>query len=305
MSATKISWTDHTINPGVYGCSPAGAGCLNCYAAPMAARIARMQGVRTYRCSEGGNGDPIGGHYGEVVTVDNRWTGSVVVDYDRIAPAFATLPKRKPCRVFVTSMGDLFHEQVPPPFAAQVLHEMIIRPWQIFQVLTKRPERIQFARDSSAVQYGQTAWPKNIHLIASASTQPEVDAAVEHLLKVPAAVRGLSLEPLVEVVNLGGHVPPYRTWCEVHGHDRDDEGVCLQCGHESDRPYINWIIVGAESGPHRRPCREEWVRSIVEQCRDAGVPVFVKQLDIDGEVSRDPAEWPADLRVQEFPEVPR
>ncbi len=95
MSRTTISWTDHTINPGIYGCSPAGPGCTNCYAAGLAPRLVGQ------------------GLYPEGITQGRRWTGKVIADRDAIKPAFAKLPKRKPARVFITSMGDLFHEGVP------------------------------------------------------------------------------------------------------------------------------------------------------------------------------------------------
>ena len=126
MSATAIPWTDHTINPGIYGCNPAGPGCANCYAARMARRLSEM-GQSQYDGTADGWCD---------------WTGKVTVDFDRIVPAFEALPKRKPTRVFVTSMGDLFHPDVPYLFAERVLREFADRPHLTGQILTKRPERM-------------------------------------------------------------------------------------------------------------------------------------------------------------------
>ena len=278
MSTTKIEWTDHSINPGIYGCSPAGHGCDNCYAARMARRLSEM-GQRQY---DG--------------TADGwcNWTGKVSVDFDRIAPAFATLPKRKPARVFVTSMGDLFHEDVPSEFISRCFDYMAGLTWHTFQLLTKRSARL--------LEWYQWAspdghpLPPNIHIGYSASTQADLDRGVSDLLRVPAPVRFLSLEPLLEEVNLR-ECAAQDDW-HVDALDTPDPSLA-----------VSWIIVGAESGPHRRPCRLEWIRSVVEQCRAAGTACFVKQLEIErlrGEtwapsLSKDPAEWPEWARVQEMP----
>lgn len=130
LDVNGIMWCDATINPGLYGCAKVSPACTNCYAEEMAARIVRMGGAASERYAAG-------------LTDDGRWTGRVVVDPRQIAPAFAKLPKRpgRIRRVFVTSMSDLFHEDVPFGFLAVVFGAMAARPWITFQVLTKRPER--------------------------------------------------------------------------------------------------------------------------------------------------------------------
>lgn len=339
--STAIPWTDHTINPGVYGCSPAGPGCLNCYAAKQARRLGRMAG-----CMDSGieaNKGFLDGPYAHVlpalepycgttrVTKTERvghgrpiesveWTGKVRVDFDRIAPAFATLPKRKPARVFVTSMGDLFHEDVPNEFIARCFDHMAGMTWHTFQVLTKRPGWLLKWYEWASPD-GHPL-PPNVHIGFSAST-PDDLAGANDLLQVPVPVLFLSLEPLLAPVDLTCVPWPAAPWPD-HYVDVLRGGYWNQEGYRFGAPAalpdmprggftnhsdlggrIGHVIVGAESGPNRRPCRLEWVRSVVEQCEAAGVPVFVKQLDMDGRLSKDPAEWPEWARVQEFPEVGR
>jgi protein gp37 len=137
-----------------------------------------------------------------------------------------------------------------------------------WQLLTKRPENVlrmvpdEWLRD----------WPAHVWLGTSVEDQDAADKRIPELLKIPAGVRFLSVEPLLRPVDLSG----------------------LLLG-------IHWIICGAESGPHRRPCKIEWVESIVNQCCAAGVKCFVKQVSINGRVSKNPDEWPGNLRIREFP----
>jgi len=124
------------------------------------------------------------------------------------------------------------------------------------------------------------AWTeaRNIWLGVTAENQQEANKKIPLLIQTPAITRFVSIEPMLGPIDLKeAHMANVRL------------------------PRVDWVIVGAESGPDRRPCKIEWVRKIVEQCKAAGVPVFVKQLHIDGKVSSDISEWPEDLRVQEFP----
>jgi protein gp37 len=116
---------------------------------------------------------------------------------------------------------------------------------------------------------------ENVWLGVTAENQEMADQRIPILLQIPAAKRFVSIEPCLKKINIKG----YLEYIE----------------------HLNWVIVGCESGPRRRPCKIEWVRSIVQQCKDTAVPVFVKQLSIDGKVSHDMNEWPADLRIREFP----
>ena len=170
---------------------------------------------------------------------------------------------RKPRMIFVNSMSDTFHEKVPDDFKRKIFRIILDCPQHTFQVLTKRPENIARIYD-----WGQN----NLWLGVSAETQEWADRRIRELMKIPAAVRFVSFEPLLGPINA--------------------------------RPYlerINWCIIGCESGPKRRECKIEWIESLVDQCREAGVPCFVKQVSINGRVSKNPDEWPESIRIREWP----
>jgi protein gp37 len=208
---TGIEWTDATWNP-VTGCTKVSPGCKHCYAERLAARLQAMGNPR-YR-----NGFRVTLHPDQV-GLPLRW--------------------RQPRRIFVNSMSDLFHEAVPEAFIQEVFEVMKRASWHIFQVLTKRAERL-------AGLAPRLPWPENIWQGVSVETARYV-ARVSHLQRVPAPVRFLSVEPL-----LG----PIAT-LPLEG--------------------IHWVIVGGESGPGYRPPDPAWVRQIRDQCRAAGVPFFFKQ----------------------------
>ena len=182
------------------------------------------------------------------------------------------------------------------------------------------------------------AWPlPNVWLGTSISTQVDADANIPPLLKTPAAVRFVSAEPLLEEIDLRETWNDERMHCQRCGHvaalgdpygsedatpDEPDEewAICPECGESniagnpsyaamgvipiSDRPYppLDWAIVGAESGPNARPCDLKWVRSFRDQCQDAGVPLFVKQIHIDGRLVKDIEQFPPDLQIRQWPE---
>lgn len=298
MTATKIHWTDHSLNPGIYGCSPAHTGCRNCYAAKMARRLAGM-GQKQYE----------GLTTTEMVREDDRtmrevvrWTGEVRVDFTQTDRAFAKLPKRKPSRVFCTSMGDLFGPKVPYLMAEGVLRRFEARPHLTGQILTKHPGRM------ATFAEGRSQWPSNVMAGCSISDQATADKLIPDLLRVPAAVRFLSVEPMVGPVDLKSALRGLIS-CDCRRMIDPSMSGCPWCGTtwrfgterlEKMRD-IDWVIVGCESGPNRRPMQLEWARSVVQQCEDAGTACFVKQIHLDGRLSSDPEEWPEDLRVREFP----
>lgn len=285
---TKIQWTDKVWNP-VTGCTKVSAGCKNCYAERIAGR--RL---------------PAGGF------VDRAFT-DVRCHPERLD---APLRWRKPRRVFVNSMSDLFHEDVPAQFIGNVFNVCSRCPQHTFQVLTKRPERMRRI-------IGAVPPPPNVWLGVSVEDQATADERIPLLLQTPAAVRFVSYEPALGPVRLTSITDG------TFGRDAlrvDDNSLGWPEKH------IDWVIVGGESGPGARPCDVAWVRSVVEQCRAAGVPCFVKQLGarpvglreecdrcnwqlrtgrhgldcpgipvLRGRKGGDPAEWPEDLRVREFP----
>jgi protein gp37 len=183
---------------------------------------------------------------------------------------------RKPRMVFVCSMGDLFHEDVPDEFIASVFGVMARARHHTFQVLTKRPNRLrqivgEWERDGLTLSEGCTGMiPPNVWVGTSASTQKDLDANVPHLLSTPASVRFLSLEPLLGPMSVSAYLPPY-------GEPDEPIETTATSALLLQSPYVNWVIVGGESGPGARPMHPQWARNIRDQCISAGVPFFFKQ----------------------------
>jgi protein gp37 len=272
MSETTIAWTEHTWNP-VRGCSRISPGCVNCYAERMAGR--QLPGMRFT------DGTALA-----VIKSDGpHWTGRV-----ELIPHMLDVPlrRRKPTTYFVNSMSDLFHEGLSNEDIRRVFQVICeCRGRHTFQILTKRaarlPEWFAWAKTVEPGWFNERGildlW--QTWLGVSAEDQQR-KSRIEMLRETPAAVRFLSLEPLLE-----------------------DLGTL-------DLRGIGWCIAGGESGPGARPCDVAWIRSIVQQCKAAGVPVFVKQLGahvIQGggrRFKKDPkggdmSEWEHDLRVREMP----
>lgn len=291
MDRTKIAWTDATWNP-IRGCSRVSKGCENCYAEKVAARFS-------------GPGLP---YEGTITPGTQRWNGKI-----RLVPKVLDQPLRwkKPRRIFVNSMSDLFHEGVPDSFIGAVFGVMAATPQHTYQILTKRPERMRewFTKMSkltpsdlfvqrAAISAGAdiplhkikgtikcVPWPLlNVHLGVSVENQETADERIPLLLQTPAAVRFVSAEPLLGSINFHERFlrGPF-DYCES-----PDLKDCVGCPGWSNEggdycgavrgAGLDWVIVGGESGPGARPCNVEWIRDIVRQCRDAEVPCFVKQL---------------------------
>lgn len=271
---SNIEWTDATWNP-LRGCSRVSQGCVNCYAEAIAARFS-------------GVGQPFEGlaHFAEYPngTREARWTGKVALASEKVL--LAPLHWRKPRRIFVNSMSDLFHENVPDEWIDKIFAVMALAPHHTFQVLTKRPERMReymkgipskipflgrmplerihleaaghmegdggymdTLKEAGNVYslYLDTPWPlPNVWLGTSIENADVVDR-IEHLRQVPAAIRFISFEPLIGAV---GTV---------------------------DLRDIHWVIVGGESGPNARAMHPDWVRSLRDRCAAAEVPFFFKQ----------------------------
>lgn len=221
---SEIEWTDVTWNP-VAGCSLASAGCTNCYAMRMAARLQAM-GHAKYSETTRKSGDRY------------VWTGRVNVDESSLT---APLEWRRPKRIFVNSMSDLFHAEVPDDFIEKVWKTMAACPHHHFQVLTKRPERL-----AELVLRNRLANLDNVWLGTSVESA-EVCDRVQHLAQIKGATLFVSFEPLI------GHIP------------------------DIDLSDISWAIVGGESGPRSRPMHPEWVDRLHEICRRDEVAFFFKQ----------------------------
>lgn len=289
---SKIEWTDETWNP-VAGCSIVGPECQNCYAMRMAARL-ELMGNRNYR------GLTKKGKSGKAV-----WTGKIVINRETLLKPLSWKESR---RVFVNSMSDLFHEDLPGPIIKEVLDVIEKCPQHTFQVLTKRAPRMR------QVMQHWCAYPyPNLWLGVSVGIQSEI-GRVDELLKTPAAVRFVSYEPALELVKFKAE--HFGMWQESNRPYRS-----YPVAKTTGAPKIDWLIVGGESGPGARPFDLAWARSAIAQCKAAKVACFVKQLganlsDADlNECQResgksvhdrkggDPSEWPADLRVREWPDA--
>ncbi|MFI2284521.1 DUF5131 family protein [Nocardia beijingensis] len=217
---SSIEWTEATWNP-VTGCDRVAAGCDNCYAMALAKRLKAM-GAAKYQ----NDGNPITSGPGFGVTIHPQALGQ---------------PRRwrSPRVVFVNSMSDLFHAQVPLEFIRDVFEVMAETPRHTYQVLTKRSLRLLRVAD-------KLTWPENVWIGVSVEDSTVLNR-IDHLRQVPAAVRFLSCEPLLGPL----------------------DGIDLQ--------GIDWVIAGGESGPNRRPMELSWARGIRDACSAAGVPFFFKQ----------------------------
>ncbi|MEZ5101205.1 MAG: phage Gp37/Gp68 family protein [Thermoleophilia bacterium] len=266
---TGIQWTEATWNP-VTGCTKVSPGCAHCYAEQVTHRFANAWGV---------SGKP--------------WTPANAGEVVRTRPDRLDQPLRwqRPRTVFVNSMSDLFHDQVPPTFVEAVYGVMARCPQHTFQILTKRPElALDWYRGGP---YLAPIWPwplPNVWLGVSIENARHTYRA-DVLREIPAAVRFISAEPL-----LGQLMPVTDDWPE-----RPPRTLCLD--------GIDWVIVGGESGPRARPMQLDWALELVNVCRAAGVACFVKQLgthaarelDLRDRKGGRPEEWPAPLRVREMP----
>lgn len=238
---TKIEWTEEVWNP-ITGCTKISEGCQNCYAERFSRRLAGQFGYP--RMSQ----DPF----------------KVTFHADRLEKP---LHWKKPRRVFVSSMGDLFHPEVLDSWLFSIFSIMLQARQHTFLILTKRPARMkEYVRDMWGAEFGN-AVPQNIWLGVSVENEENADRIL-WLLETPAALRFVSCEPLLRPINLR---PYLRGTAEVAG-------------------KIDWIIAGAETGPRAREASTWWFRHLQEQCTDAGVPFFFKRAS-DGSRLLDGRMW--------------
>lgn len=318
---TAISWCDSTFNPWI-GCTKVSPGCQHCYAEIGPA--AKFKGVKW------GAGQP------RLRTSESNW--NLPLRYNRKAAASGERHL-----VFCASLADWLDPEVPVEWLADLLGLIAATPALTWQLLTKRPElwrermaivvRLSggdvrgygFAGRKVALDWLDGNAPANVWIGTTVEDQRRADERIPALLSIPARVRFLSCEPLLEAVDLESIVEPRASpgvlnsltgwwWPAVGDADAEDRGkIQGEC--------ISWTIVGGESGTKARPFNLGWARAIVKQCKAAGVAVFVKQmgdlpvdtveggdypgrhrLTFTAHHGADPSEWPEDLRVQEFPQ---
>jgi len=325
---SKIEWI--TWNP-IVGCSAISPGCANCYAMRMAAALQKIN--RT-----GGSNSAYVNRYDGTTQPSEAgpvWTGKVALAPEHILTA--PLRWKRPRRIFVNSMGDLFHESVPDAWIDRVFAVMALAPQHTFQVLTKRSRRmreylthpsqhdileriataaVRVSNSPCAASLIEEAFDEgdrplpNVWLGVSCEDQERADERIPDLLATPAAVRFVSAEPLLGPINIADAMSTREAVAAMQ------DNLAAGRGPIDGRGSLHWIIVGGESGPGARPMVIGHAREIVRQCKAGGVSCFVKQLGAkpvnrEGQPhpqkhrkGADPSEWPEDLRVQEWPDAP-
>ena len=315
---TGIAWTDATWNP-VTGCSKVSQGCKHCYAEREWGRLSANPKATAY--------------YGRAFT-------DVACHEDRLDQP---LRWKKPRMIFVNSMSDLFHEDVPDDFIDRVFAVMALAEKHTFQVLTKRPERMlrwfdpgfdnrehavgQAMREIAAARGGDDAglpeWPlPNVWLGVSVEDQATADDRIPLLLRAPAAVRWVSAEPILGRTDLEHVQLDENTYYNALTGD----SLMLSRTIIPMENTLSWVVCGGESGNSARALDAHHLRSLIKQCQKSGTPVFVKQLGyrfmdfgnvvygagmpttdnarrLTHRAGADMDEWPEDLRVREWPKA--
>lgn len=272
---TKIPWTEETINPWV-GCTKIATGCTNCYAEQMARRL-RAIGHKAYA-------DVIGPH--------GKWTGRIGYQWEQLDK----LKKGPPRMVFLCSMTDPFHEDVSIGDLTHLFDAIKKYPQHTFQLLTKRPEqalKMMWGTHEKGWRYFDDGdYHPNLWLGTSISTQADADKNIPILLEIPAAVRFVSLEPMLERIDFYGEDGTF-----MHDFWQSE----LLDSNNGVASYLHWVIIGCESGPGARLCTNDDIRYVNNQCREAGVPFLNKQVIVNGKCNKNPNDWDEDLRIQEYP----
>jgi protein gp37 len=273
---TKIEWTDETWNP-IIGCSKISEGCQNCYAEKMAHRLAYMgqEGYAIVTHKQGGwNGRTYQMFYKNILEKPLHW--------------------KKPRKIFVCSMGDLFHKSVPFEWVDKVMAVIALCPQHTFQVLTKRADRMkEYFRQINVgsnvigdawniLGYNKKykhedvlnrPWPlPNLWLGVTAENQQRADERIPLLLQTPAAKRFVSCEPML------GEIKLYPDYLPIYQHIGAPCGIEKPDYHRTNHKCeLDWVIVGGETGHNARMMQPIWVRTIRDQCKAAGVPFFFKK----------------------------
>ena len=268
MSKSKIPYTEYLWET-VGGCTKCSPGCQNCYSIPLVGN--RLSHNPRY----------------DGLVKNKNWTGKIKLFEDRLEQ-----PRhwRAPRTIFVNPRSDTFHPDVPFEFVDKMFAVMALCPQHKFLVLTKRPDRMveyintknrwknHVLKEAEKIHGPwQTPlkyyWPQpHIIHMTTICNQEEADRNIPLVLQIQGAKLGLSIEPMLGPVD----IQRYLTYGD-----------------------IDWVVVGCESGPNRRPCKLEWIESIVNQCKAAGVKCYVKQIDLDGKVEKDINKFPKQVRVRD------
>jgi protein gp37 len=246
---SRIEWTDATWNP-VMGCTPVSEACENCYALSM---IERFAGRKGYPQS---------------------------ADTVQLFPDRLDWPRRwtEPRRIFVCSMSDMFHPAVPFTLVREIWRVMASERRHTFMILTKRPELMlaftQWMAGSDDISIAE--WPRNVWLGVTAENQARADERIPILLRIPAAVRFVSIEPMLGPVDLRDVRLNKETYVNALT-GRQRYAGAISGSSSSTGVHLDWVIVGGETGAGSRPMRPDWARLVRNQCRSDRVPFFFKQ----------------------------
>lgn len=266
MTQSNIEWTGRVWNP-ITGCNKVSPGCAHCYAETFAER---WRGIPGHHFEKG---------------------------FDlQLRPERLGLPLswKKPTKIFVNSMSDLFHKDVPNDFIRAVFTTMANCPQHTFQILTKRARDMRdlltrWEREGLTLRSGYGVRLPNVWLGVSVENQAMANERIPHLLNTPAAVRWISAEPLLGPVDLAAISCPNCGGAEHMG---------VLYGSEQ----LDWVVVGGESGNGRRPFDPDWARTLRDQCAEAKVPFFMKQLGGPAQNKHgDLEDLPEDLRIRQYP----
>jgi protein gp37 len=262
--STKIEWCDETINP-IVGCTKISPACDHCYAERMANRLA---GIRhsAYK-------------YAPVVT-NGKWNGKTVFDRAELQK-----PKlwKKPRRIFISSMGDLFHSDVSDSDLVEILFMVKENPQHTFIMLTKRPHRMNEFFNNCVINPFLEPLP-NLWLGVTVENQKQADIRIPFLLDIPAAIRFISIEPMLSNIDLRpflyeGPLLKILVIAEkmnISPYDAANELYKSQPEQFTLTNKLNWVIVGGENGPGSRGMHSSWVNNILIQCIAACTPLFFK-----------------------------
>lgn len=267
-----IEWTDHSYNPW-WGCEKVSPACDRCYAESSAKRWGHdIWGKDSPRRFFG----------------DKHWNEPMKWELEAIRAG-------KPALVFCASMADVLEDRKDlEPHRKRLWALIEATPHLRWLLLTKRPENY-----ATMLPAGWLDKPReNVWIGTTAENQRRADERIGHLVKVPAVVRWLSVEPLLEEIDLSEH---FRTALLQETGKVDDRGIHMVCTEAA--PLIHWVIIGGESGFGTRPMDENWARRMIADCRKAGVAPFVKQLGGFPDKRHDITEFPDELRVREFPKA--
>lgn len=262
MNKTGIEYLDFSWSPIAMRCTPIAAGCSHCWHLVMCDRLKENHRVFGHNMRAR--------YAGEM--------GPMLIPKRLDAP----LKRKKPARIGLQFMGDLFHKDISAWMQDDVFEVILAAQQHTFILLTKRIERTyEWADSTNARSDDLLKNCPNLHLGVSISTQEDADRLIPILLQIPAAVRFVSVEPMLEKINFRWESYAHDATGETYRQYLDRTGSIEQ--YESLKG-IGWVIIGCESGPKRRETKIEWIEALARQCESAGVPCFIKQAEINGKI---------------------